>query len=212
MSILDRIRKLLRGEEIPEDAARVYRVSRDEREALERFDEERGRAHRHRQTLVEDVRALSREEERLVGEGKGESSAVRRRLAAKQVAEVRTAIEALLNRVDLLTRRIAVFDRQAALIRDRAVLAAPMPGVPDVERTAGDALAARRAFEEVAEAVDLTASVTKIEGTADAERRAEEELAGRGEAALSFDEMLAEEEARLRPRRTDEKAPEELKE
>ena len=137
---------------------------------------------------------------------------MRRRLAAKQVAEVRTAIEALLNRVDLLTRRIAVFDRQAALIRDRAVLAAPMPGVPDVERTAGDALAARRAFEEVAEAVDLTASVTKIEGTADAERRAEEELAGRGEAALSFDEMLAEEEARLRPRRTDEKAPEELKE
>jgi 23S rRNA maturation mini-RNase III len=210
LSILDRIRKLFGGEEIPEEAARIYRMSRDEREALERFEEERGRAHRHRLTLMDDVSALAEEEEKLLDRGRAETSGVRRRLVAKQVAEVRSAVEALLHRVDLLTRRIAVFDRQTGLIRDRAVLAAPLPGLDEVERTAGDALAARRSFEEVEAASELAAAVARPTDVSEAERRAERAFAAEHEIEPSFEEMLAEEEARLRPRRSDEKATEAL--
>jgi 23S rRNA maturation mini-RNase III len=212
VSILDRIRRLFGGEEIPEDAARIYRASRSEREALDRFEAERRRAHRHRETLMDDVRALAEEEEQLLGRGRAESSAVRRRLTAKQVAEVRSAVEALLHRVDLLSRRIALFDRQTGLIRDRAVLSAPLPALDEVERTAGDTLAARRAFEEVEEASELATGITRADGVSEAERRAERDLAAEQETEISFEAMLAEEEARLRPRRTDERSPEAMEE
>ncbi len=201
MSLLDRIRRLVSGEEIPEEAASIYRASRDERDALARLEAERGRAVRHRETLVEDIRALSREEERLLAEGRAESSAVRRRLAAKQVAEVRSTMDALLNRVDLLSRRVAVFDRQLALIRDRAVLGAPLPPETEVETAAADALAARRAFEEVEALSRLHRDLTRLPDLREEEAEAAATRTAAADEERSFDDMLSEEESRLRSAR-----------
>ena len=82
MSILETIRKLFKGEEIPEDAAEIYRMSKSEAEALDRMEGERGRADRHREVLIGDIRALTEEEERLVESGRTEDSPVRRRIIA----------------------------------------------------------------------------------------------------------------------------------
>jgi hypothetical protein len=199
VSILDKIRRLLKGAEIPEDVARIYRMSKSESEALDNLEGERSRSDRHREVLIGDIRALTGEEERLLEEGRGEDSPVRRRIVAKKVAEIRSKIGNVMNRVDLLTRRVAIFDTQIALLRDRAVLAAPLPERAEIEQAAEDALVAREEFEERAGLSDLLGGVSRIEGTSESERRAIKELEGGEEVELSFDEMLAEEEGRIGP-------------
>lgn len=196
MSILDRIRKLFGGEDIPDEAAAIYRMSKTETEALGRLEEERGRAARHRETISGDIRALSEEDEKLVEEGRGESSGIRRRLVAKRVSEVRAKMASLMNRVDLLTRRVGLFDRQAALLRDRAVLTGPLPDREEVEQAAEDVLVARQAFEEMDEISEVHRDVGRLTGSDEREREALRDLASSGEADVSFDEMLVEEEKR----------------
>ena len=212
MSILDHIRKLFGGEDIPDEAAEIYRMSRDERDALDRIDSARARSDRHRQTLIDDVKAITGEEERLVTEGKEEASSVKRRILAKQVAEIRGKTDDLMNRVDLLTRRIAIFDRQGALLRDRMVLDAPLPEQGDIQKAAEDALVARREFEGVADLADLHRDVSRIAGTAEGEREAMRELAGESGEELSFEEMLEQEESRARSGKATEDGREPLAE
>jgi hypothetical protein len=197
VSILDAIRRLLGTEEIPEEAERIYEMSKSESEALSRLEEERGRSDRHRQTLIGDIKALTAEDERLLAEGKEESAAVHRRILAKQVAEIRAKVGDMMNRVDILTRRIGIFDRQAALLRDRAVLSAPLPERSEIESAAEEALVARREFEDVAELSDVHRDVSRIKGTLEGEREALGEIEGDAEEELSFEEMLEEEEGRL---------------
>jgi hypothetical protein len=196
VSILQKIKSLFGGEEIPEDAAEIYRLSKSEAEALDRMEAERGKADRHREVLIGDIKALTEEEESQVAAGRDEGSPVRRRIIAKQVAEIRGKVGQLMNRVDLLTRRVAVFDQQVALLRDRAVLDAHLPEKADIEQAAEDALVARREFEERAGLSDLYRDVSTIEGTTDGERQALRDLAGEAEEELSFDDMLREEEGR----------------
>jgi hypothetical protein len=200
VSILDRIRKLFGSEEIPEDAARIYRMSKDEAEALRRLEAERGRCDRHRSVLTDDIRALSAEEERLLEAGRAEGSGVRRRLFAKEVAEVRGRIAEFMNRVDLLTRRIALFDRQAGLLRDRAVLEGPLPEREEIERAAEDVLVARTEFEDLEELSDVHRDVSRLPGETAGEERALREFEGEREEELSFDELVAQEEKRARRR------------
>lgn len=200
MSILDRIRKLFGGEEIPEDAERIYRVSKSETEALSRLEAERGRSDRHRGVLIGDVKVLAETEEGTLEEGKKEESAVKRRILAKQVAEIRGRIDDLLNRIDLLTRRVALFDRQIALVRDKAVLAAPLPERAEIERAAEDALVARREFEERAELGDLYRDVSRISGAVRGEEDVLAEIEGSEEAEVSFEDMVRQEEKKARPR------------
>ena len=90
---------------------------------------------------------------------------------------------------------------QIALLRDRAVLAAPLPEQADIEQAAEDALVAREAFEERAGVADLLSDVSRISGTPEDEQKALRELQGEGEEELSFDDMVREEEARSRPRK-----------
>ena len=49
VSILEKIRKLFGGAEIPDDAVAIYRLSKTEGEALDRMEAERGRSDRHRE-------------------------------------------------------------------------------------------------------------------------------------------------------------------
>jgi hypothetical protein len=198
VSILDAIRRLLGGEEIPEEAERIYEMSKSEAEALTRLEAERGRSDRHREVLIGDIKALTDEDADLVSKGKDESAAVHRRILAKQVAEIRAKVSDMMNRVDILTRRIAIFDRQVALLRDRAVLEAPLPERKEIEAAAEDAFVARREFEEVAELSDVHRDVSKISGSLEGEREAMREFEGESEEDLSFDEMLREEEGRIR--------------
>ena len=199
VSILEKIRKLFGGAEIPDDAAEIYRMSKSEAEALDRMEGERGRADRHREVLIGDIRALTEEEERQVESGREEDSPIRRRIIAKKVAEIRGKVGQLMNRVDLLTRRVALFDQQVALLRDRAVLEAPLPERGEIEQAAEDALVARREFVERADLADLYQDVSTISEAPDGERRALEELEGGGKEELSFDDMLREEEGRREP-------------
>ncbi len=199
VSILEKIKQLFQGAEIPDDAAAIYRMSKSEAEALDRMEGERGRADRHREVLIGDIRVLTEEEERLMESGRAEDSPVRRRIIAKQVAEVRGKVGQLMNRIDLLTRRVALFDQQVALLRDRAVLEAPLPERQEIEQAAEDALVARREFEVRADLADLYQDVSRIAGAPEAEQQALRELEGGGEEETSFDDMLREEERRLRP-------------
>ena len=185
MSILDKIRSLVKGGAIPDAAAEIYRLSKTEAEALDRLETERTRSDRHREVLIGDVRALTVEEERQVDLGRAEESPVRRRIIARKVAEIRGKVDQLMNRVDLLTRRVALFDQQVALLRDRAVLEAPLPERAEIEQAAEDALVARREFEERADLADLFRDVSRIEGATRGEREALRDLEGDGEEELS---------------------------
>ncbi len=199
MSILEKIKRLFGGADIPGDVAEIYRLSKSEAEALDRLESERGRSDRHREVLIGDIRALTEEEEREVESGRDEESPIRRRIIARKVAEIRGRIGQLMNRVDLLTRRVALFDQQASLLRDRAVLDAPLPEREEIEQAAEDALVARREFEERAELADLYRDVSRIEGSTRGEQDLLREIEGGGEEELSFDDMLREEESRVKP-------------
>ena len=196
MSILEKIKSLFGGADIPDAAAEIYRLSKSEAEALDRLETERSRSDRHREVLIGDIRALTEEEELQVEAGREEASPIRRRIIAKKVAEIRAKVGQLMNRVDLLTRRVALFDQQVALLRDRAVLDAPLPERADIEQAAEDALVARREFEERADLAGLYKDVSRIEGSTEGERDALRELEGGAEQELSFDDMLREEEGR----------------
>ena len=197
MSILDRIRRLFGGEEIPDEAARIYEMSKDEREALHRLETEQGKSHRHREVLIGDIEALAGEEERLTEDGRAETAPVRRRIAAKRVVEIRGKIENLMNRVDLLTQRISIFDRQAVLLRDRAVMDAPLPETAEIEAAAGEALAAKNEFERKAELASLHKGVTRLAGAEAREEEALREMSGEPAEELTFDDMVREEQGRL---------------
>jgi len=199
VSILDKIRSLFGGEDIPEDAERIYRMSKSETEALSRLEAERGRSDRHRGVLIEDVRVLAEKEEGTLEAGKKESSSVKRRILAKEVAEVRGRIDDLMNRIDLLTRRVALFDRQIALVRDKAVLAAPIPEREEIESAAEDALVARREFEERADLGELYRDVSRISGGVRDEDAVLAEIEGHEEEELSFEDMVRQEERKARP-------------
>lgn len=196
MSILDRIKSLFGGADIPDAAAEIYRLSKSESEALDRLETERSRSDRHREVLIGDIRALTEEEERQVEAGREEASPIRRRIIARKVAEIRAKVGQLMNRVDLLTRRVALFDQQVSLLADRAVLDSPLPERAEIEQAAEDALVARREFEDRAELADLYQDVSRIKGATEGERDALRELEGGAEQELSFDDMLREEEGR----------------
>lgn len=197
MSILDHIRRLFGGEEIPDEAARIYDMSKDEREALHRLETEQGRSDRHREVLIGDVHALTGEEERLTEEGRAETSTVRRRIAAKRVAEIRGKVGDLMNRIDILTQRISLFDRQSALLRDRAVMDAPLPEAVEIESAAAEALASKNEFERKAELANLHQNVTRLSGADAREAEALREMSGEAAEEVSFDEMIREEQGRL---------------
>ena len=127
---------------------------------------------------------------------------------------MRSKVGDLMNRVDILTRRISVFDRQAALLRDRAVLSAPLPDAGEIEQRAEDALVARREFEELSELSDLHRDVSRLSGRSFGEDEVLREMEGGGEDDLSFDEMVRQEEARQgrKPRGLSEDGREAMKE
>ena len=107
---------------------------------------------------------LETEEGRLMSEGRSASSPIRREVLARQVAEIRDRASAFLNRIDIITRKVAVFDQQLDLLEDKGVLTGPMPDPDLIERTAGDVDAARRELEGLIDLSEATTGVNRMTG------------------------------------------------
>jgi hypothetical protein len=212
--MLDAIKRLLGMETIPREAERIYLEAKDEQDALRLLRAEKGRMVRHRERIVEDIDVLEAEEAKLMQEGRSTDSPIRREVLARQVAEVRASAASFLNRVDLLTSKIAIFDRHLDLLRDRGVLTGPMPDPDMLEKTAGDVQVARRELEGMIDLSEATEDASRLTTGGAAQDEILEEMEGKAapREEKSFDEMVAEQERRRRPRedaRRKEAQPEE---
>ncbi len=140
-------------------------------------------------------------------EGRRATSPIRREVLARQVAEIRDRASAFLNRIDIITRKVAVFDHQLDLLEDRGVLTGPMPDPELIERTAGDVDAARRELEGIIDLSEATSGVNRMTGNTE-QSDIVREMAGESEEERpSFDELVKRHERGRRSTR-DSREPE----
>jgi hypothetical protein len=207
--MLDAIKRLLGMDSLPRETEQIYLEAKDEEDAIRRLREEKGRTVRHRERIIEDLGVLETKEKEFLAEGRGTDSPIRREVLARQVAEIREQAAAFLNRVDILTRKIAVFDRHLDLLKDRGILSGPMPDPSFLERAAGDVDAARRALEDLIDLTEATEGVSEFRTGHQAEEEILGEMDGSAEkeSAPSFDEMVERESRRRRPRSEPDKEP-----
>jgi hypothetical protein len=199
--MLDAIKRLLGMETIPHEAEIIYLEAKDEEDAKRLFRAEKGRMVRHRDRIIEDIGVLETEEARFMEQGRSTSSPIRREVLARQVAEVREKAASFLNRVDLLTSKIAIFERHLDLLRDRGVLTGPMPDPDMLERTAGDVQVARRELEGMIDLSEATEGVSRLTTGGTAQDEVLDEMEGKADLKkeMSFDEMVEQQERRRRP-------------
>ncbi len=203
--ILDSIKRLLGLDEIPREAEIIYLEAKDEEEAGRLLRAEKGRMVRYRETIIEDIGVLETEEGRLMDEGRRASSPISREVLARQVAEIRDRASAFLNRIDIITRKVAVFDQQLDLLEDKGVLTGPMPDPELMERTAGDVDAARRELEGLIDLSEATNGVNRMTGNTE-QSDIVREMAGETAAEEpSFEDLVKRHErGRRSPRETRE--------
>jgi hypothetical protein len=198
--MLDAIKRLLGIEKLPEEAEIIYLQAKDEEDAVRRLREEKGRMVRHRERIIEDLGILESKETELMGEGRRTESPIRREVLARQVAEIRQRAARFLNRVDILTKKISVFDRQLDLLRDRRILTSPMPDPDLLERAAGDVEAACRELEELIELSEATGGVEELSGERLEQDGIVREMEGKADAERpSFEDLVERQERGRRP-------------
>jgi hypothetical protein len=166
MGILDKIRQILGGKEIPEEVHAFYRDARDEREALILLKEARRRDELRRKRAIQDLEVLDRMEEQLLAEGKSETSDGRKLLLARRIKEVRWKQQEITYRLEnIYNKRIKIFNEHIQSLD--TVLELQAEPIPDRKTMEEMAIHARQMLEdldkskEMAEGIALSAEKPK---------------------------------------------------
>ncbi len=157
--MLDKIRKLLGGKEIPEEVTSLYRGARDEREALILLKEARRRDESRRRRSMQDLEVLDRMEQELLEEGRGEISDTRRLMLARRVKEIRWKMQELNNRIEnIYNKRLKVYNEHVASLE--TVLELTSEALPDKRVMEEMAIKARQLLEDLEKTKELAEGIS----------------------------------------------------
>ncbi len=159
--MLEKIRKLLGVDEIPDEVSPLYRGARSEREALALLKEARRRDEQRRRRAMQDLEVFGTMEEELLEEGKGEVSDGRRLMLARRIKEIRTKMEELNARIDnIYNKRIAIFNEHVASLE--TVLELQVEPLPDKKSVEDVAIKAREMLEGLEKSRELAEGMGKL--------------------------------------------------
>ncbi len=218
MSLIDRVRKLLGVDEIPEDVSPLYRGARSEREALVLLKEARRRDESRRKRAMQDLEVLDQMEEELLEEGKTESGENRKLMLARRVKEIRQKMAELNNRIEsIYNKRIKVFGEHITSLE--TVLELESEPLPDKKAMEEMAVKAREKLEDLEKASELAEGIAPEAEAAqpdEAEREILKEMEARADLDIEKEEPEApsvqkEETEREKPK-SEKKAKEKKKE
>ncbi len=154
MGFIDRIKKMLGSDEIPEELTPLYRGARSEREALILLKESRRRDESRRRRAMQDLEVLDQMEEELLEEGKSETGENRRLLLARRIKEIRQKIGELNNRIEnIYNKRIKVFNEHINSLE--TILELESEPLPDRKSMEDLAIKARERLEDLEKATEL---------------------------------------------------------
>lgn len=170
--MLERIRQMLGGKEIPEEIQPLYAGARDEREALILLKEARRRDESRRRRSIQDLEILDRMEEQLLNEGKVETQESRKLLLARRIKEIRWKQQEINHRVEnIYNKRIRIFNEHVQSLE--TVLELSSEAVPNRKTLEEMAIRAKQMLEELDKTKELAEGIamTAEAPTADAEER-----------------------------------------
>lgn len=158
--MLDKIRKLLGGKEIPPELSPLYRGARNEREALALLKEARRRDEQRRRRSIQDLEVFASMEEELLEEGKGEVSESRRLMLARRIKEIRTKVEELNGRIEAIyNKRIKIFNEHIGSLE--TVLELTTEELPDKRTMEEMAIRAKELLENLEKSRELAEGIAQ---------------------------------------------------
>ena len=201
--MLEKIKQMLAGKEIPEELSVLYRGARDEREALILLKEARRRDESRRRRAIMDLEVLDRMEEQLLREGKEESSEPRKLSLARRIKEIRWKTQEINNRVEsIYNKRIRVFNEHVQSLETLLELGAEE--LPDRKEMEEAAIKASEMLEELDKTKELAEGIqhtAKEPEPDEEEREIMREFEAKVDAEIereepTFEEPVAEPEAK----------------
>jgi hypothetical protein len=158
--MLDKIRKLLGGKEIPKEIVPLYRGARNEREALALLKEARRRDEQRRRRAIGDLEVFATMEEELLEEGKGEVSESRRLMLARRIKEIRSKVEELNGRIEsIYNKRIKIFNEHIGSLE--TVLELTTEELPDKRTMEEMAIRAKELLENLEKSRELAEGIAQ---------------------------------------------------
>ena len=164
--MLDKIKKLLGVQDLPDEVTPLYRGAKNEREALILLKEARRRDESRRRRAMQDLEVLDRMEEELLEEGKGDLSDSRKLMLARRVKEIRQKMHELNNRIEnIYNKRLKVLNEHVASLE--TVLELTSEELPDRKSMEDMAIRAKQLLEdldkskELAEGISMTPETTQ---------------------------------------------------
>jgi hypothetical protein len=170
--MLEKLKQLLSGKDVPEELNVLYAGARDEREALILLKEARRRDESRRRRAILDLDVLDRMEEQLLRDGKEETSEAKKLSLARRIKEIRWKIQEINHRVEsIYNKRIRVFNEHVQSLETLLELGAEE--LPDRKEMEEAAIKASTMLEELDKTKELAEGIkrTSREPEPDAEER-----------------------------------------
>lgn len=170
--MLEKLKAMLAGKEVPDELNVLYAGARNEREALILLKEARRRDEGRRRRAILDLEVLDRMEEQLLHEGKEEGSDSKKLAVARRIKEVRWKQNELNHRIEsIYNKRIRVFNEHVQSLETLLELGAEE--LPDRKEMEEAAIRASEMLEELEKAKELAEGIqrTAKEPEPDAEER-----------------------------------------
>ncbi len=190
--MLDKIRALLKGKDVPDDVLPLYRGAKNEREALILLKEARRRDESRRRRAMQDLEVLDRMEEELLEEGKQEMTETRRLMLARRIKEIRWKMQDLNNRIEnIYNKRLKVLNEHVAALE--YVVELESEPLPDRKTMEEMAIKAKQLLEELektkelAEGIALTAETPHAD---DEEKEILREMEKRADVQVAREEPV----------------------
>ena len=209
MSLIDKVRKMFGGGELPDEVSPLYRGAKNEREALILLKEARRRDESRRRRAMQDLEVLDQMEEELLEEGKSETGENRRLLLARRIKEIRQKMAELNNRIEsIYNRRIKVFNEHVNSLE--TILELESEPLPDRKSMEDLAIKARERLEDLEKATELAEGMRTDSETPQPDEEEEEilrEMEERADVEITKHE-IEKEEPEAKERETKEKVKE----
>jgi hypothetical protein len=214
MSLIDKIRKMLKGGEIPEELSTLYRGAKTEREALLLLKEARRRDEGRRKRAMLDLEILDQMEEELLEEGKDETGENRKLMLARRIKEIRGKMAELNGRIEsIYNRRLKVFTEHITSLETVIELEAePLPDKKVMEEMA---VKARQKLEDLERATEMSEGLATSPEEAqpdDEEKAIMKEMEARADLDIEKEELEAEKPRQEAPAKEKPKAEKKSKE
>jgi hypothetical protein len=195
--MLDKIRKLLKVTDLPEEVTSLYKGAKNEREALVLLKEARRRDESRRRRAMQDLEVFDRMEEELLEEGKQEMTETRRLMLARRIKEIRWKMQELNGRIEnIYNKRLKVLNEHIASLE--TVLELTSEALPDKKSMEEMAIKAKQLLEDLEKTKELAEGISL---SPEAPQPDDEEKEILREMEKRTDEAAVKQEVREKPER-----------